>query len=130
MRGASGSTRQGNPMPTSSVRMACLRDALLFALLASVPLANGAWAIDIGNGFRLGGALRYNYAYKDWDPRYDGAGLSISIPRASMQAMIAGRGWRRPSTAITVIAGAPIPISCITPGRDIGSMVRRNCMSV
>ena len=75
MRGASGSTRQGNPMPTSSVRMACLRDALLFALLASVPLANGAWAIDIGNGFRLGGALRYNYAYKDWDPRYDGAGL-------------------------------------------------------
>lgn len=47
---------------------------MLVALLAGVSGPGAVLAVDLGNGFRLGGALRYNYVYKDWDPNYDGKG--------------------------------------------------------
>lgn len=49
--------------------------AIIATLLASLSVTNPALAVDLGNGFRLGGALRYNYVHKDWDPTYDGKGL-------------------------------------------------------
>ena len=44
-------------------------------LLIGLAIVHDAAAFEFANGFSLGGALRYNYAYKDWDPDYDGRGL-------------------------------------------------------
>lgn len=79
-------------MQTSTTRFVYLRDALLSALLASVALADGAWAVDFDNGFRLGGALRYNYAYKDWDPKYNDTGL-IDFDTARIDAGYDSGPW-------------------------------------
>ncbi|MBZ0070548.1 MAG: hypothetical protein K8I04_02285 [Gammaproteobacteria bacterium] len=55
------------------IRILCIRQ--LGVLAIAILTLDTAVAFDLGNGFRLGGALRYNYVYQDWDPRYDGAGL-------------------------------------------------------
>lgn len=61
-------------MPTQIERINRIRSTVMAALMASISTAGPALAVELGNGFRLGGALRYNYVYKNWDPRYDGTG--------------------------------------------------------
>ena len=67
-------------MPIRSRRIYQL-SALAIAVLAT----DVAVGFDLGNGVRLGGALRYNYVHKDWDANYDGKGL-IDLDTARIDA--------------------------------------------
>ncbi|MGQ0525694.1 MAG: hypothetical protein ACT4P8_18785 [Betaproteobacteria bacterium] len=46
------------------------RTALAVLTVTAVP----AGAVEFENGFRLGGAVRFNYVHKDWDSRYSRKG--------------------------------------------------------
>src|SRR5690606_3140975 len=78
----SGRTRVGMKTLISTLCRGICRSAVLPAVALG---ANTAQAFDLGNGFRLGGALRYNYVYKDRDPNYDGKGL-IDLDTARIDA--------------------------------------------
>ena len=85
----SGRTRVGMRTLISTLYRGICRSAVLLAVVLG---ANAAQAFDLGNGFHLGGALRYNYVYKDWDPKYDGKGL-IDLDTARIDAGYDRRPW-------------------------------------